>query len=259
MEGRLTSQKVTLKVLGMEISLVAMRAREHSISILSWNRRVLRGSAHTIGDDSTARNAWEDSSTTLRSDHLCSRRLLSRIWGQTIGSSHAISAGPDRSLTLRVTEGTRRHCRVIIASVTRRRRGNGLRVGMGIGRRRQQSMRGLELLRLILRLSREERRRRQAVHGSVRTKRRRGGVHIMGRSRGIPQHIRSVRLSHVRCGGLAVMRLQWRQRVRLGDGVLRMHWVLRHMHAGQWSRTLRKTRRRGSRRVRTRVHGDQLV
>jgi hypothetical protein len=207
-----------------------------------------------------AGNAGENYSTTLRSDHLCWRRLLSRIWGQTIGGSHAISAGPDRALILRVTEGTRRQRRVVRASVKRRCRGNGLRVGLGIVRRRQQSMRGLELLRrLSLRLSREERRRWQAVHESVRNKRRRGGVHIMSRSRGKPRHIRPVRLSHVRCGGLAVMRLQWRQRVRLGDGVLRMHWVLRHMHAGQWSRTLRKTRRRGSRGVRTRVHGDQLV
>lgn len=55
-----------------------------------------------------------------------------------------------------------------------------------------------------------------------------------------------------------MMRLQWRQGVRLRHRVLRLHGILRHRHAGQRRRTLRQSRRRRSRRVRTRVHGVQF-
>lgn len=82
----------------------------------------------------------------------------------------------------------------------------------------------------------EERRRRQTADGSVRHDGRGGGrVDIMSGGRGEPGQVGTVgRLAHVGVRGrrLGVMGLQWRQGMRLGNGILRLHGVLRHGHAG---------------------------
>lgn len=245
----------------MKVSLVAMRTWEFPVGILGGDSRVLRSPVHPVCNSSSTGNTGENSTAALRSHHLSSRRFFSRrIRSQTICTRHAIRARPHWALTLGMTEGTGRHRREIRASITRWRRGNGLRVGLGIGSRRQQAVRRLELLRRLgLRLLRrvsEERRRRQAIHGGVRSDGRRGGgVNIVTRGRREPGHVRPVRLSHVRCRRLAMVRLQRRQRVRLGDRILRLHGVLRHRHGRQWSRALRKRGGWRSRGMRTRIHG----
>lgn len=246
----------------MKVGLVAMRTWEFPVRILGGNRRVLRSPVHPVGDGSATGDTGKNSTAALRSHHLSSRWFFSRIRSQTIGTRHAIRARPHWALTLGMTEGTGRHRREIRASITRRRGGNGLRVGLGIGSRRQQAVRRLELLRRLgLRLLRgvsEERRRRQAIHRRVRGNRRRGGgVHIVTRGRREPGHVRPVRLwlSHVRRRRLAMMGLQRRKRMRLGDRILRGHGVLRHRHGRQWGRALGKRGRWRSRGMRTRIHG----
>lgn len=87
-EGSLTSQEMTLEVLGVEVSLLAVRARELAILILLGNNSSFGAACsdgHRLGPTWCT---WQDASPSLRPDDMCGlillleRRLLHRHVGR---------------------------------------------------------------------------------------------------------------------------------------------------------------------------------
>jgi hypothetical protein len=101
------SQKVAFKMLRVKIGLGTVRARKLAVGILGRNRGASSGSVGTIGDCSASWNTGKNTSSSLRSHNLSTRRLaVVRKRSLTIsGCSHWICASPDRSSAFWVTEG----------------------------------------------------------------------------------------------------------------------------------------------------------
>lgn len=241
-----TSQQMTLQVLGVQICLIAMRTGEFPISILGRNGRVLRGCPiDSIGHwGSTARNTGQNPTTALRTDNLGARGILGRVGRRAIGPGNWVGIHPVTALAIPVAKGTRRHARIVCATVARRCGRNGLRIALSTGGRWQHAVRGRVRLRVLSLLSlrvrmRQERRRRQTPNRGMRHNGRGGRrVNIVGGG-GKPGHVVAIRrLAHVgmRCWGLVMLGLQRRQCMGLRDRILRLHGVLRHRHAGDGGR-----------------------
>lgn len=124
-------------MLRVEIGLVTMRTRELSIRILRGDGGALRRAIHAVGDRRATGYTRQDASTSLRPDDLCPRGFLAGVGSETIRGRHAVGVGPDRALTVVVAKRAGRHRRVVRTTVTRRRWGNGLRIALRIGGRRQ--------------------------------------------------------------------------------------------------------------------------
>lgn len=197
-----------------------MRARELAVGILGRNGGASRSSIGTIGDCSASWDTGEDTPPSLRAHNLRARRFpVVRKRTLAIRSGHWVRAGPDRTSALWMAKSARRHRRVVRTTVARGSRRNWLGVALRSRCGRQESLRRLVPLRgLTLGLAArvgEERRRWQAVHGSVRSNGCSSRVNIVSRSGRITRHIGTIGLAHVRIRRLAMMRLQWRKRVRL--------------------------------------------
>lgn len=230
-------------MLGVQVGLVAVRTREFPIGILCRNGGVFGSRpVDTVGDGGgTTRDTGKDTATALRAHNLGARGILWGIGGAAIGPGDRVGIHPGTSLAITVAKGTRGQAGIVCAAIPRRRGGNGLRVALGTGSGRQHAMRWriglrrLSLLSLRVRM-REEGRRRQTPNSGVRHDRRGGRrVNIMSGRSGKPGQVGTVgRLAHIRMRRrrLIVMGLQWRQGMWLRNGILRLHGVLRHRHAG---------------------------
>lgn len=73
----LTSEKMTLQMLGMEVCLGTMRAWKFSVSILNGNHRVLSSSSAGGRSSRTSWSAWQDAASALRTYNMS--RLLTLL------------------------------------------------------------------------------------------------------------------------------------------------------------------------------------
>lgn len=90
--GKLTSQKVTLEMFRMQISLVAMRAREFAVSILGRYCGALCSPVGPVGGSRAPGNTRQDTSSPLRSDYLSPRRLLVGVGTHSVRCDHRLSS-----------------------------------------------------------------------------------------------------------------------------------------------------------------------
>lgn len=100
------SEEVAFQMLRVKIGLGTMGARKLAIGILGRNGGVSSGSVRTIGNCGATWHAGKNTSASLRSHNLRTRRLP--VIGKralTVSSGHWVRAGPDRSSTFGVTEG----------------------------------------------------------------------------------------------------------------------------------------------------------
>lgn len=129
---------MTLQVLGVEVSLVTMRAREFTIRILGGDGGALRAPIDTVGDgSSTARNTRENTTAALRAHDLRAWRFLGPI-RRAVGTVHIGSHAPGFP-TVGVAESTGWET-VEVATVTRRGRSDGLGVTLRGRRGRQHAL-----------------------------------------------------------------------------------------------------------------------
>lgn len=94
--SRLTSQQMTLKVLGVQVGFVAVRTRKFPFSILGRDGGVFGRAIDTVGHwGSATRDAGEDTATTLRTDDLGTRGILGSVGRTTtIGTGHRVRVHP---------------------------------------------------------------------------------------------------------------------------------------------------------------------
>lgn len=124
--AKLTSQKMPLEMLGVQVRLVTMRARELPVGILLGDLVLCRLAASDRGLGPT-RRAREDSSATLRANHMC-RRVAFLLHHLRLGHQWALRVWR-RHAALR-DHATRGHWTQYRGGATTRRRGrNRLRVG----------------------------------------------------------------------------------------------------------------------------------
>ena len=127
----LTSEKMALQMLGMQICLVAMRARKFAVSILDGSGRGLGRAIDAVRH--CGRSSWntrKNASPSLRPNYLSARRLLGHVRSRC--RRHGIRTSPHWSFTLRMAVRTRRHA-IFGSSITRRRWGNKLRIRLSSG------------------------------------------------------------------------------------------------------------------------------
>jgi hypothetical protein len=138
------SQKVALKMLGMEVSLCAVRAREFAICVLDRNHGVLGASTSGWGSR-PSRSTGQDSASSLRANNV-SRRFA--LWHHRSGLHKRTRTVRRRNTRLRHDASRRhrtQHRRTATTSRSRRdrlwvRRGSGRlghhgRGAIGLGRR----------------------------------------------------------------------------------------------------------------------------
>lgn len=145
----LTSQKMALQVLRVQVGLVTVRARELSVSILSRDGSVLRATINAVADGSSAAgNARENTTAALRAHDLRAWRFLSPV-RRAIRAVH-VMAHSTPGLTIGVAKSAGRHA-VEVATVPWRSGRDGLRVSLRGGRGWQHTRRrGVRLVGLRL-------------------------------------------------------------------------------------------------------------
>lgn len=173
---------MTLKMFRVQISLVAIRARKLPISILGRNSRTLPSGIDGVGDwRRTTGNTGKNAASALRTNDLVARQVLCSVRRQSaIYTSHMVRIHPGRRrLAIGIAKGTRRKAIIVVrTTITRRSRGNGLRISLSSGRGRRQdglmrrsSVRLGRLLRRALRM-RNVGGRRKSTDAGVRDDRR---------------------------------------------------------------------------------------
>jgi hypothetical protein len=137
------SQEMALKMLGMEVSLGAVRAREFAVSVLHGNHSVLGASAGSWGSGS-ARSTGQDTASSLGANNV-GRRLALRHDGLRL---HKRSRAVGRRNTRLRHDATGRHRAQHRRTATTSRGGrNGLRVRSSCGRLGHHGSRGAIALR----------------------------------------------------------------------------------------------------------------
>jgi hypothetical protein len=136
---------MALEVLGVEVSLVTMRAGEFAICILSRNSRALSCTVDTVGNWSrAARDTGQNATAALRADDLRPWRFLG-VRG-AVRAIHIRSHTP--ALAIRVTKGTGGKTIEIRATVAWGCRSDRLRVALSGGCGRKHTRRwGVLLMR----------------------------------------------------------------------------------------------------------------
>lgn len=137
---KLTSEKMALQVLRVQVSLVTVRAREFAICVLSRDSGVLRTTVDSVRDGSGAtRYTWENATAALRPHDLCAWWFLGTV-RRAVGAIHVV-AHSSPGLTVGVAESTGGHS-IEVATVPWGGRGDGLRVSLRGRRGRQHTWRG---------------------------------------------------------------------------------------------------------------------
>lgn len=101
----LTSQQMALQVLGVQVGLVTVRAREFSIRILGRNGGALGSTVNAVGDgSSTTRNTRQDTTAALRAHDLRPWRFLGPV-GRAVRAIHVGAHSPGLAIGIAESPG----------------------------------------------------------------------------------------------------------------------------------------------------------